>query len=164
MSLHDMKVSDIMVKEVVAIRPGATIPELCRVLAQHNITGVPVVAEGGRLVGIVSQKDVMARQMLRDEELLQDAELYELLVAPQIDPRERDFAGRFVVVEEIMTRNVVTARPRMSLAETARLLVKHRISRLPVVERGRLVGIVTPFDILRVLARGTGKGDKGSDF
>jgi len=152
MEVERLRVADVMVVDVVAVRVGATIAEVSRVLAQHGISGVPVLDEEGRLCGIVSEKDIIAHQVLREQRVLPEAELFDLLTSRLPDPEERELAGQFVVVEEIMTRNVVTVSPETPLREAAAIMVEKRIHRLPVVEGERLVGILTAFDLIRALA------------
>jgi len=152
MDIKELKVADVMIKDVVAVKLGTTIADVCRVLAQHGISGVPVLDEKGRLCGIVSEKDIIAHQVLREHRLLPDAELFDLLTVRLPDPEERELAGQFVVVDEIMSRDVASTTPETPLAEAAKLMVRKKIRRLPVVSDGKLVGILTALDILAVVA------------
>lgn len=152
MDVERMRVLDVMVKNVVVVQTGTTIAELSRILTQHGISGVPVVDEEGRLCGIVSEKDIIANQVLREQRVLPEAELFDLLTTRLPDPEERELAGQFVMVEEIMTHNVITVCPDTPLTEAAALMVKHRIHRLPVLSGEKIVGILTAFDLIKAIA------------
>jgi len=152
MDIKNLKVADAMVRDVVAVKLGTTIADVCRVLAQHGISGVPVLDEEGRLCGIVSEKDIISHQVLREHRLLPEAELFDLLTMRLPDPEERELAGQFVVVDEIMSRDVVSTTPETPLVEAARIMVRRKVRRLPVVSDGKLVGILTALDILSAVA------------
>jgi CBS domain-containing protein len=129
-----MRVADFMQKSVITVSPELPLGELERLLAEEEIGGVPVVADDGRLLGIVSKSDVVRAL----------AETVEGGLAELFPPDQS--------VEDIMTPSVVTVGPDASLPEVARLMVDGRLHRVLVAERGRILGIVTPFDVLRVLA------------
>jgi CBS domain-containing protein len=129
-----MRVTEFMQKSVITVSPELPVGELERLLAEEEIGGVPVVADDGRLLGIVSKTDVV-RALAESVE----GGLGELF------PPEQS-------VEDIMTPSVVTVGPSASLAEVARLMIDGRLHRVLVADGGRILGIVTPFDVLRVLA------------
>jgi len=124
-----------MKRNLVTITPGATLEEAARLLKTHRIHHLPVVGEGGRLVGIVSDTD------------LRNATLEGTIGG---GPDGGD-SGRPATAGEIMTRDVVTLSPGDSLDDAMLVLTHERIGALPVVEGGRLVGIVTKADILTAL-------------
>lgn len=135
-----MRVKDVMTTPVVTLRPEAPIKEAAALLVRHGISGAPVVGEGDELVGIVSESDLMV-----------------LETSP--DPRSRILHARwrwFRIprrVEEVMTREVVTLPEGADVADAARLMLERRLKRIPVVTEGRVVGIVSRRDVLRLLAR-----------
>lgn len=143
-----MRAADVMRRDVISITPEADVGDLAWLLVEHRISAVPVVASDGKLAGIVSENDIVRRA--------------ELGTAPRrhwlssfLDPHGA--AAEFVKanarrVADIMTRKVVTVTPDTALAEIARLLESHHIKRVPVIEDGRLVGIVTRANIIQVLA------------
>ena len=143
-----MNVADVMTREVVSVAPDATIAEIAKTMLEHHVAGLPVVAEGA-LVGMVSERDLMRRR--------------EIGTAPAHNrwaaffASEQEAAAIFVhehggTAADVMTRKVVSVAPQTPLATAAELLDRHRIKRLPVVDGGKLVGIVARADLLRALA------------
>jgi CBS domain-containing protein len=141
------KVEDLMTRSVITVLPSTDFQELVTIMAKHRVSGVPVVDEGGRLVGIVSEAD-----LLRDgsEDRRRTRALDWLLHpgrAQEAQEREHDAAS-------IMTSPVVTVGPETSLWESIRTLRDAGVKRLPVVDAsGRLVGIVSRADLLSAFVR-----------
>jgi len=131
-------VSEWMTKGVLAVEPFDSIGIARRVMAKHRVNQLPVV-EGEKLVGIVTDRDI------------RDAYPTSILIdrAKEIDR----FAESYTV-EEVMTFNVITVRPGTPLATAVRLLRRHRIGALPVVERENLAGIITRSDVLDFILSG----------
>lgn len=123
-----------MTRGLVTVTPGATLEEAARLLKAHRIHHLPVVGEGDRLEGIVS-----------------DTDLRNATLGGMFGGADRGDSGRPVTVGEIMTRDVVTLSPGDMLDDAMLALSQERIGALPVVEGGRLVGIVTKADILSAL-------------
>lgn len=122
-----MRIADLLRSkgsEVATVPPKVSVAGLLDDLAQHNI-GAMVVMDGDRLVGIVSERDVVRRLNERGAELL---------TAP---------------VEQIMTTKVVTCGPNESLHSLAAIMTERRIRHMPVVEDGRLIGIVSIGDVVK---------------
>jgi CBS domain-containing protein len=113
------------------------LPDARQRLAQQHIRRMPVVDAGGRLLGIVTEGDI---NRVSDSHVtdVRDYSLYH---------RVADLP-----IGEIMTRNVVTVTPDTSIMEVARLLLEHRIGGVPVVEDGRVVGVITESDLFRLIA------------
>lgn len=149
-----MKARDVMTPEPVAVGPDTDVLEIARILLERRISGVPVVDEQGRVLGIVSEGDLVRRLEDRPDEGRPKRRSWwlELLTLPE------DRARRFVrahgrTARDVMTPNPVTVRPDTPLSEIARILEERHIKRVPVVdEQGRLVGIVSRADLLRALA------------
>jgi acetoin utilization protein AcuB len=141
-----MLVQDIMQPKVVIVGPRTTLPEALRLVQQRGIRHLPVV-DDGRLIGIVSDRD-LKRAMASSASTLERHELNYLL--------DR------LTLEEIMTRTVITIAPMFPVEEAARVMVKERISALPVTEAGRLVGILTETDVLDLFVRAMGAGEPSS--
>jgi CBS domain-containing protein len=143
---------DIMHAEVVTIGPDATVRELADLLAQHRISGVPVVDTEGAVVGIVTEGDV----------ILQDAELHfphyiQFLDSTIYLESVRKFEERFRKtfgnkVADVMSTEVVTVSPDATIHELTTLMADNEVNRLPVVDEGRLVGIITRGDIVSAIA------------
>jgi acetoin utilization protein AcuB len=138
-----MLVGDVMQMKVVTITPKTTLPEALRLAQAHRIRHLPVL-DTGELVGIVSDRD-LKRAMASPATSLEAHELKYLLERLQ--------------VAEIMTKRVITTGPTSPLEEAARLMVIERISALPVMEAGQLVGIVTETDVLDLFLQAMGAGE-----
>jgi CBS domain-containing protein len=136
-------VKDWMAQPVVTIHPGASVHEAVEVMKTRGLRHLPVV-EYGRLVGIVTDRDL--RQML-------------------FDPRLQERIGRdddilvTRTVREVMTWGVLTVGPQTGLRQAARLMHEQKMGALPVVEAGRLIGILTERDLLRALTKFVPEGE-----
>lgn len=148
-----MQVADIMVKEVVTTGPDASVQELAALMLERRISGLPVVDGGGRLLGVVSEGDLIRRPEIDTDRV----KLGWLRLLLSDEARARDFVkahGR--TAREVMTQPAISVAADAPLAEVVRLMVRHRIKRLPVLDRGKLVGLLTRADLLRaVVARQT---------
>jgi CBS domain-containing protein len=118
-------IKEVMTRDVRACEPNATVAEAAKVMAQEDVGPVPIV-EDGRLVGIVTDRDIVVR-----------------VVAEGRDPNA-------TTVSEIASTELVTVSPDDDLDEGLKLLAERQIRRLPVVEGDRLVGIVAQADIARL--------------
>lgn len=134
-----MKVREVMNPNVVAVTRDMSIRKLIMVLDEHRITGAPVVDEEGRIVGIVSGKDIISAidQLIR--------------VQLSID-EQKDNKGRFNWVEGIMTTEVVTTDEDADAREVFRTMVRLKIHRIPVVRDGKPVGMVSSLDACRLVS------------
>ena len=144
-----MEAQDIMTRNVVTTTPEATVGEVATLLVERHISAVPVIDAAGKLVGIVSEGDLVRRPEIAGE---RRASWWLTLFSDQAE-RARDYVkthGRNVA--EIMTRNVVTVSETAPISEIARLLESKRIKRVPVTREGKVVGIVSRADLLRALA------------
>ena len=144
-----MKAADIMVKDVVTVGPEAPVMDIAALMLERRISGLPVVDGGGRILGIVSEGDLIRRPEI-DTDRVKLGWLRLLLTDDE--SRARDFVkhhGR--TAREVMTQPAHNVAPDTPLGEVVRLLERHHIKRLPVVERGKLVGLVTRTDLLRAL-------------
>jgi acetoin utilization protein AcuB len=141
-----MLVADVMQAAVRTVTPKTTLPEAMRLVQHRGIRHLPVV-EDDALVGIVSDRD-LKRAMASPATSLEAHELRYLLDA--------------ITVDEIMTRAVITVGRMFPIEEAAKLMVKEKVSALPVTERGRLIGIVTETDVLELFVRGMGAGQPSS--
>ncbi len=119
-----LKVSDIMTRDVITIEIGKTVREAVEIMNEKGI-GCLVVTKGGVPIGIVTERDVLKK-----------------IVVEGRDPQKTR-------IEEIMSSPLITGSPSMTLEDAAKLLILKRIKKLPIVEKGKLVGIVTLFDVVR---------------
>lgn len=141
------QVQDVMTRSVITVLPNAGFQQLISVMAEHHVSGVPVVDEGGRLVGIVSEADLL-RDGSGDQ---RRARALDWLMHPG---RVQEARERQHDAGSIMTAPVVSVRPETSLWESIRTLRDAGVKRLPVVDAaGRLVGIVSQADLLTAFVR-----------
>jgi CBS-domain-containing membrane protein len=141
--------ADVMTTAVITVRPETSIHEIAKLLCDHHISGVPVVEDEERLLGIVSEGDLIGHAQLAGEQRRSRWQTF--LNGPAVLAQHYAKShGR--TVSDIMTKDVVTVLETTSVADTARTLEQHRIKRVPVLRGGRLVGIVTRSNLLQVLA------------
>ena len=121
----DMQVKDLMNPSVVTVEPSSTAAFAARLISRHNVGALPVCEPGGRLRGIVTDRDIILR-----------------CVAAEEDPAQTP-------VRDIMTRCCATVGARDDCREATRLMARRQVRRLPVVEGGRVVGMVSLGDLAR---------------
>jgi CBS domain-containing protein len=155
-----MKAGDIMSREVISIGPDEPVREIARLMLARRISGVPVVDPERRVLGVVSEGDLIRRPELETDQVR--GGWLSLFVSE--DERARDFIrSHGLKASEVMTRPALCVTPDAPLAEVVRLLERHRIKRLPVTENGRLVGLLTRADLLRALATQQAAAPAGLD-
>jgi CBS domain-containing protein len=145
-----MNVADIMTRQVISVTPQTTIAEVAQLLLEHRISGLPVVDPGGAVVGIVTEGDLLRRVETGTQR--RHSHWLEFLIAPGRLAREYTDANARNV-GEVMSEEVVSVTPRDSLPEVIRLMEHHHVKRLPVIEAGRLVGIVSRANLVQALLR-----------
>ncbi|MEU1515600.1 CBS domain-containing protein [Streptomyces sp. NPDC005811] len=140
-------VGDLMTTPVVSVRRDTGFKEIAKLLAEHGITAVPVVDDDERVVGVVSEADLLRKEA----SLLDPAGLLPVL---RPEPRDRAKAAA-TTAEGLMNSPAVAARPQWTAVEAAQVMERHHVKRLPVVdEADRPVGLVSRADLLRVFLRG----------
>jgi len=136
-------VKDVMTAEVVAVRRDATFKELAAVLRRYRVSALPVVDDAGRVIGVISEADLLAKEALADPGVMA-----EVLHRKDVRKAEGLTAG------DLMTSPPVTAAPEDQVEQAARMMHFMRIKRLPVVNSGgQLVGIISRSDVLAVFDR-----------
>jgi CBS domain-containing protein len=149
---HGMKARDVMNSAVVAVRPDTPIDDIAKTLREHRISAVPVIDEAGSPLGMVSEGDLIGRDEAGREARL-DWWLTLLAEGETLNP---EFLASIHSPErrarDVMTAPLVTIDEETEIDEIARLLTAHRIKRVPVLRDGRIVGIVSRADLVRVLA------------
>lgn len=148
-----MHAQEVMTTSVATIGAGATVREAARLMLERRVSALPVTDEKKRVVGIVSEGDLVRRRELDTET---EGSWWLLALAQGAAREYRKTHG--TTVRDVMTRPVIGVRPSASLRQIARLLEKHGIKRVPVLDAGRLVGIVSRADLVRELARRTSEG------
>lgn len=151
-----MQAADIMTTNVVTVRPDTGVREIAGLLLKHRISAVPVVDPDQRVLGIVSEGDLMRRA----ENETDDRHSWWL----EAIFSTHDMAGDYIKTHgrnagDVMTRNVVTVTEETPLYEVARLLERHHIKRVPVIRDGSLVGLVSRANLLHgLIAKGAEGG------
>jgi CBS-domain-containing membrane protein len=145
-----MKARDVMVSPVITTKPSASVKEVARILLNNHISAVPVIDDAGRIVGIVSEGDLMRRADLGTER-------HRSWWLAALFAEEEELAAEYVKqhsrkVADVMTKRLVTTSPDATLGEIAGLLERHSIKRVPIVENGALVGIVSRANLIQALA------------
>ena len=137
-----LRVRDAMTREVVTVGPETSVAEAWGLCRERNIRHLPVV-EGGRLIGIVSDRN------LRD-------------VSPPRATLDQENTLGWVRIRDVMSPEVVTAHPLDTIDHAARVIYERRFNCLPVVAKDELVGIITSSDLVRTLVELVGATEKGS--
>ncbi|MBG0790360.1 MAG: CBS domain-containing protein [Desulfovibrionaceae bacterium] len=143
-----MLVLDWMTKDVVTITPDRSMMKCSKVMKDHHISRVPVVDEDGRLLGIVSDRDVKDASPSK---------------ATTLDMHELYYLLSEIKIKDIMTRKVMTIQPDDTVEKAAVIMLEHNFGGLPVVdEDNKVVGIITDTDIFKVLVDITGVYEGGA--
>jgi CBS-domain-containing membrane protein len=141
--------ADVMTSSVITVRPDTPVHDIAKLLCERHISGVPVIGEDDRLLGIVSKGDLIGHSRAAGER--RRSWWHTFLNDPAVLAQHYATShGR--TAADVMTRDVITVLETTSVADTARILEQHRIKRVPVVRDGNLVGIVTRSNLLQVLA------------
>src|SRR4051794_6965764 len=132
-----MKITDLMTTDVVTVPPAASLKEVARLLVEHRISGIPVVDGDGRVLGVVSEADILAKTRgVAPNRTLLSAALH------PVEHRSATTKLEARRAEEAMTSPAVTVSPTDDVATASALMLAHDVARLPVVEDAALVGIV----------------------
>ncbi len=144
---REMHVEDVMKKDVLAIKKFETIVSAANILSEKNISGLPVVDNDNKVVGIVTQADILSIVGVSKDPSVKDL-LKHLLGEKLPEQRMGDIVG------DIMTSPVATIRPDASIAEAVQAMAEKKIRRLCVVDsKSKLIGLITRADILRAVLR-----------
>jgi CBS domain-containing protein len=144
-----MQARDVMVTSVVTVPPNMQVKDVAKLLVETRISGVPVLDDGDRLVGIVTEGDLVLRAELGTE--VQRAPWLTFIMGPNKLAAEYVKAhGRKVA--DVMTREVITATPETPLQEIAAVMAKKSIKRVPIVKKSQLVGLVTRANLVQAVA------------
>jgi CBS domain-containing protein len=155
-----MKARDVMTQPVLSVAPEAPLRAVAALMLERRISGVPVVDAAGRVVGIVSEGDFIRRPEIETD--LPGSRWLRFFSSP--DEQARDYIkthGR--TAADVMSTPAVTVAADAPLASVARLMNSKGIKRLPVLEEGRLIGIVTRADLLRAVYEHPAESHDGSD-
>ena len=159
MSFAALRVADVMRRDLVTVLAGDPLPEVERVLAAAEVGGVPVLADDGRPLGVISVRDLLRRHA-------DDHDDSEVSVRGRAAANELDGDGEFdpeapferhgdgACAGDVMSAGIVAVTPSTSLVEAAQRMVEASVHRLLVLDRGRLIGIVSTMDVLAAVATG----------
>jgi CBS-domain-containing membrane protein len=146
-----MNASDVMVTNVITVGPNASVQEVADVLLTNHISALPVVDDHGELIGIISEGDLIRRAELGTER--RRSWWLEIFAGESKEALAIEYVkSHGSKVGDVMTRDVITATPGTSLRDVAALLEKNRIKRVPIIERGKIVGIVSRANLVQALA------------
>ena len=145
-----MRAIDVMATVVFLARPDMTVQDAAKALVNHHISGMPVVDVEGKLVGVVTEGDLLHRTEIGTE-VKRRRRWAELIASTQ------ELAHAYVkehsrLVGDVMTSNVVSVTEDAPLDEIAELMERHRIKRVPVLRDGKVTGLVSRADLIRTLA------------
>ncbi len=138
-----MKVEDVMTRDVLTVRPDTTLKDVARLLAASGISGLPVTTEQGELVGVVSEADILAKERRPPDNGYRRRAHGRVAARGKADAR---------TAADAMTAPAITVTPGHRVDAAAALMLDCGVNRLPVVDGGRLAGIVTRADLVRAFA------------
>lgn len=144
-----MKAMDVMVRDVVTVKPDDTVADAIKLLITHDVSALPVVDDDDRVVGVISEADLVHREEIGTEKH-RPWWLEALTPASTLAAEFAKSHGQRVA--EVMSTKVVSASEDTSLGEIASLLEKHRIKRVPILREGKLVGVVSQSNLIQAIA------------
>lgn len=144
--LKKKSVKDIMTKEVVCVREEAEIKEAARLLSENRISGMPVIDNEGKVIGVISEADILVSSGIKRESKISDI--------------LRHLSGEIVAsdkrgekVGEIMTSPAITIGPEEDIRDAGRIMEEKGIKRLPVIDReGKIIGVISRADIVGAIS------------
>jgi CBS domain-containing protein len=141
-----------MSSPVITATPETSVKELARLMTAHRISGIPVISAAGELVGIVTEADLLYKEV-EPKPAEPPGVVQHLPLRSITEAAEHERKAEASRASEIMTFPVTTVLESASVHEIAELMVKHRVNRVPVVRAGRVVGIVSRNDVLKAFTR-----------
>ena len=148
-----MRAREIMATNVITIKSETTIEEIAHVLTDNNISGVPVVDENNKVIGIVSEKDLLYKDI--EPRFPAVVELLGGLIFVKGVKHYNEELRKLVATkaEDVMTKGVITVDGNVEVKKVAEIMIEKDINRLPVVDNGKLIGIISRSDIIRYTAK-----------
>lgn len=154
----NVTVDDVMTKKVICLHPDQTISEAVEELAMHGISGAPVTDDDGSLVGVITEKDIFNALRLRTKRLemvYPSLSMVSVSFVEKLDDREALDAFREIAnstVKMHMTKDVLTVESGTPLGQAVNLILLKGVNRIPVMDKGNMVGIISRADIIKGLA------------
>jgi CBS domain-containing protein len=143
-----MKIADVMARDVTTVTPETSLKEVARVLAAGGISGLPVVSADGEVLGVVSEADILMKERAPAP---RRGGMLGWLLEPSDAEAEAKLEAR--TAGDAMTSPAITVESKEAVSRAAATMVERGVNRLPVVEDGKLVGIVTRADLVRAFVR-----------
>ncbi len=142
-----------MTKSIVSIRRNNTIDEIARVMVENKVSGLPVLSDGGYLVGIVTEGDLLRREMTpRLPEFINI--LGAVIYYHGVERYNEDFKKILAkTAVDIMTDDLITVKEGTDVGEVAKIMLDNNIKQIPVVDRSKLIGLITRADIVKLLLK-----------
>jgi len=152
-----LQAKDIMTRDVITIDENKSVRDLAKILAEKKISGVPVVDDQGKIIGIATENDLIDQaKKVHIPTVMRLFDSFVFLESPE--RMEKDFKKMAAsTVKDIASPEVVTVTPDTPLDEVATLMSEKKVHTLPVSEDGNLLGIIGKTDIIRTLAQEKGK-------
>ncbi len=149
-----LKARDIMTTDVVTVTPQTSVRELAALLLERNISGAPVVDEAGKVLGVVTESDlVFLNKKVHLPTAVAILDAFVFLESPEKTARElKKMAG--TKVGDICSQSLISVSPETSLEELATLMAEQKVHTLPVMAGDALVGVIGKADIIRTIAQG----------
>jgi CBS domain-containing protein len=144
-----MKAKDAMVRDVMTVKPDDDVADAIKLLVEHDISALPVVDDDGVVVGVISEADLVRREEIGTGK--HRSWLIEALT-PDSTLAEEFAKSHGRRVSELMSTEVISASEDTPLSEIAAILEKNRIKRVPILRKGKLVGIVSRSNLIQLLA------------
>lgn len=148
-----LRARDIMTTDVAAVTPETTVEELARLLMEKDISGAPVIDDAGRLIGIVTEHDLIKKE--RRLHIPTVVQIFDAFIYLESSKRFEEDLKKMVAkkVADIYTKDVVTVGEDSTVTEIATIMTDKDIHLLPVMKDGEMVGIVGKKDILKAMTR-----------
>lgn len=148
-----MRAREIMSSDVVTVKRDTTIEEIAHLLSEKNISGVPVVDEDNHIIGMVTEKDLLYKDV--EPRFPAVVELLGGIVFLKGVKHYNEELKKLVATkaEDIMTKNVITVSGDHQVEKVAEIMVDRDINRIPVAENGKLIGIISRSDIVKYIAK-----------
>lgn len=146
-----MRVRNLMTTNVLTVRTDTPVSDVARLMSDHGVSGVPVLDANDEIVGVITESDLIVRNgRLEMPVFLQILDAYVLLELPgHLRHRLQHMLG--TNAEDVMTRDVHTIAPDAEVEDLVDLMVKHDANPVPVVEDGRIAGIISRSDLVRMM-------------
>jgi CBS domain-containing protein len=144
-----MKAQDVMTKSVATVQPGTSIQEIAALMVEKHISGIPVVGDDGKVLGMVSQSDLLHRAEVGTE---RKHKWWFRILADNRDMAREYAKAHGLRASDVMTRYIISVKPDAELSDVADILDNNKIKRVPVIDGDRLVGIITRGDLVRALS------------